>query len=141
YDAKTKSYKPTGQTFTINSSEQLTHNTTWPGGENLTITKGSPGKEIKPNFLTASRLKPPPGAITFSCVVHPWMRAYARDFDHPFAPVSGKDGSFEIKDVPADTELRLMYWHESMEKPGELMKKVTVKPSETVTEDIKVTAK
>lgn len=35
------------------------------------------------------------------CNVHGWMKGYAMIFDHPYYVLSGKDGSFEIKNVPS----------------------------------------
>jgi hypothetical protein len=139
YDPKTKKHVETGQKLTVKNSGNLTHNTTWsaPGitGDNQTVGAGK-HLEIKPANLTRTGLRPPASEITFSCQVHPWMRAYARDFDHPFAAVSDEHGAFEIKDVPAGSEVRIMYWHESMKTPKEL-KKVTLKDGGT--EDVKIT--
>lgn len=39
--------------------------------------------------------------LKFKCDVHPWMFAYISVVDHPYYAVTGKDGSFTIKDVPA----------------------------------------
>ena len=36
-----------------------------------------------------------------ACNVHPWMNAYILIRDNPYMAVSGEDGSFEIKIVPA----------------------------------------
>jgi plastocyanin len=38
--------------------------------------------------------------VKFKCDVHPWMFAWVTVVDHPYFAVSGKDGSFTIKDVP-----------------------------------------
>jgi hypothetical protein len=57
--------------------------------------------------------------ITIRCNIHPWMSAYARAFDHPYATLTvvGKDpkgpqyGTYEIKNVPAG-KVRVIAWHE-----------------------------
>ena len=38
--------------------------------------------------------------LSFKCDVHPWMFAYVCVSEHPCFAVSGKDGTFKIKDVP-----------------------------------------
>jgi hypothetical protein len=38
--------------------------------------------------------------LRFKCDVHPWMFSYVTVLDHPYFAVSGKDGSFTIKNVP-----------------------------------------
>jgi hypothetical protein len=39
------------------------------------------------------------------------MRAYLLALDHPYAAVTGQDGRFEIKNVPAG-EHEYQFWHE-----------------------------
>lgn len=46
-----------------------------------------------------------------SCSIHPWMRGYLVVREDPFVAVSAKDGSFEIKDLPAG-EWTFRAWHE-----------------------------
>ncbi len=41
--------------------------------------------------------------IPVKCNIHPWMRSYISVVDSPFFGVSGADGSFEIKGLPAGT--------------------------------------
>ena len=38
--------------------------------------------------------------LKFKCDVHPWMFAWVTAVDHPYFAVTGKDGTFTIKDVP-----------------------------------------
>jgi Protein of unknown function (DUF2012). len=45
------------------------------------------------------------------CEVHGWMGAYIGVFEHPFFAVTGEDGSFTIKGLPAG-EYTLEAWHE-----------------------------
>jgi plastocyanin len=42
---------------------------------------------------------------------HPWMRAYVVVTDHPYAAVTGADGSFMLSDVPPGTH-KISMWHE-----------------------------
>ena len=45
--------------------------------------------------------------------LHPWMRAYAWVFDHPYFAITKEDGTFTIPRVPAGVEVHVMAWHES----------------------------
>jgi hypothetical protein len=56
--------------------------------------------------LVAERLP-----IKLQCDIHPWMKSYVMVFDHPFFTTTGKDGSFEIKGVPAGSQ-NLVIWQE-----------------------------
>ncbi|HLL23445.1 MAG TPA: hypothetical protein VK427_15010 [Kofleriaceae bacterium] len=47
------------------------------------------------------------------CDVHPWMHAYAVVMDHPFFAVTGDNGAFEIKNLPAGT-YTLEAWHPTL---------------------------
>ncbi len=38
--------------------------------------------------------------LAFKCEVHPWMYAYVCVVNSPFFAVSGKDGTFQLKNVP-----------------------------------------
>lgn len=51
--------------------------------------------------------------ITVKCNIHPWMRGYIAVFKHPFYAVTGKDGSFEIKNLPAGT-YTIKVWQEKL---------------------------
>jgi hypothetical protein len=50
--------------------------------------------------------------IPVKCNVHPWMRAYIGVVRHPFFAVTGDDGTFTIKNLPAGT-YTLEAWHET----------------------------
>jgi hypothetical protein len=43
----------------------------------------------------------PENFMKFQCDVHPWMFAWVTVVDNPYFAVSGKDGKFTIKNVPA----------------------------------------
>jgi len=63
------------------------------------------------------------------CDVHPWMQAWMSVMPHPFFDVTGAEGTFIIKNVPAGTYV-IEAWHESLEdrtatvtvKDGEVQK-------------------
>jgi len=70
--------------------------------------------------------------IPVKCNVHPWMRAYIGVVHHPFFAVTGDDGSFTIKDLPAGT-YTLEAWHETF---GTMDQQVTVGANDKKTVDI-----
>ena len=47
------------------------------------------------------------------CDVHPWMQAWVAVMSHPFFAVTGPDGKFEIKGIPAGTYV-IEAWHEKL---------------------------
>jgi plastocyanin len=51
--------------------------------------------------------------IDLVCDVHPWMHAYAVVMDHPFFAVTGEDGTFELKGLPAGS-YTLEAWHPTL---------------------------
>lgn len=59
------------------------------------------------NF-TKSESVPSPVA----CSIHPWMTATILIRDNPYMAVSGEDGTFEIKNVPAGKQ-EFTLWHEA----------------------------
>jgi len=70
-------------------------------------------------------------AIPVKCNEHPWMRAYIAVFKHPFFNVTGKDGRFELKNLPPG-EYTISAWHE---KFGTVEQRITVGVKETKTVD------
>jgi plastocyanin len=87
----------TGQKLVVKNSDPCVHNVhtkptanpesnqvQMPGGADLTYTFDKPEPFLK-----------------FQCDVHPWMFAWVTVMDHPYFDVSGADGKFTIKNVPA----------------------------------------
>ncbi len=62
--------------------------------------------------------------VPLKCDVHPWMLGYIGVVDHPYFAVSGADGRFEIKNLPAG-EYTLEVWHEKL---GTQTQKVKIEP-------------
>ncbi|MGE3806688.1 MAG: hypothetical protein AB7K24_18630 [Gemmataceae bacterium] len=150
FDPESKTLKPTGQKFLVKNSAPIGHNTNWSGnkrfntGANLNIASGGMAE------INAVSEEPKKAGgedlIELKCNIHPFMTGWARVFDHPYFAISSGDvkeakefGMYEIKDVPAGTELEVVYWHPSFGKEVKVAKKLTVK--EGATEDVPISIK
>jgi len=70
-------------------------------------------------------------AISVKCNVHPWMRSYIAVIKNPYFAVTGKNGSFDLKDLPPGS-YTIQAWHEKL---GSKIQKITVGSGETKTVD------
>jgi hypothetical protein len=100
----------TGQTFAIRSCGHVVYNAALCGGPDF---PGSnfilpPGKQVEPP-IALSRMP-----IGVQCNIYPWMRAWLRTFDHPYATVTDGEGRFEIRNVPAGVKVQVQAWHEQI---------------------------
>jgi hypothetical protein len=108
--AKDRELAPTGQKFVVKNSAPMTHNVFYGGGtDNAGLNKPVLSKGQLPLTLNPTRLP-----IEFRCTIHPWMNAWLWPLDHPYAAVTGPDGSYEIKNAPAGVKLRVLAWHEEV---------------------------
>ncbi len=112
-----------GQTFTVKNSDETLHNIHGLPQKNEEFNFGQPkaGMTKDLSFKRAEIFK-------IKCDVHPWMSAYVGVFDHPFHVVTGKDGTFEIKGLPAG-KYEVAAWHETF---GEMTQSVEVASDATV---------
>jgi hypothetical protein len=78
----------------------------------------------------------PEDFLKFKCDVHSWMFSYITVVDHPYFAVSGKDGTFTIKNVP-DGKYTLEAVHR---KGGKASKEIEVKGG-NVTQDLTIELK
>ena len=69
----------------------------------------------------------PLGVVPIKCDIHPWMAAYLGIYDHPYFAVTGADGQFTLRDVPAGTYV-VEAWHERF---GTRTANVTLAATET----------
>jgi plastocyanin len=70
-------------------------------------------------------------AIPVKCNVHPWMKSYIAVFKHPYFAVTGKDGSFQLPNLPPG-EYTVEAWHEKL---GTMTQKITIVAGESKTVD------
>lgn len=64
--------------------------------------------------------------VPVKCNVHQWMHAYIGVVENPYFEVTGRDGSFELKNVPPG-DYTVAIWHEKL---GEQTQQVHVAPSQ-----------
>ena len=111
----------------VHNSDSATHNsaaiTKRNGDWNETQSVG--GAPVEHVFSV------PEVAVALKCNMHPWMKVYVAVFSHPYFQVTGKDGSFSLKNVPPGT-YTLTAWQE---RYGTKEQTVTVAPKseQTVT--------
>lgn len=88
----------TGQKITIKNSDPVMHNVhttpNAPGNKEENKGQGPGAPDLTFSAPAAENF------LRFKCDVHPWMFAWVTVVDHPYYAVSGKDGTFTIKDVP-----------------------------------------
>jgi plastocyanin len=87
-----------GQKLLIRNSDLMMHNVhAMPkaaGNKESNKAQMAKAPDLESTFST------PEIFVTYKCDVHPWMFAYVGVVEHPFFAVSGKDGMFQLKDVP-----------------------------------------
>jgi hypothetical protein len=60
--------------------------------------------------------------VSMQCGFHPYMQGHGLAVDNPYYAITGMEGTFEIKDLPAGN-YRIKAWHPTL---GEKVKNVTV---------------
>ena len=88
-----------GQALKIRNSDGTFHNVHGLPGVNASFNVAQPRKGME-----ATRSFDKPEALfPVRCDMHPWMQAFVAVVAHPFHAVTGRDGSFAIKGLPAGT--------------------------------------
>lgn len=95
-----------GQTLTVRNSDDTNHNIHFLPEKNQEHNFTQPKKGMTKDLDL--QVEDP---FKVKCDVHPWMGAYIAVYNHPFFDVTGKEGTFEIKNVPAGT-YTIEAWHE-----------------------------
>jgi hypothetical protein len=134
--------EPTGQKLVVENNDTKGHNTKLVGGVRNPVRD----ETLPPKTKKEVTLVPDDQVVTIACGIHPYMRGYARAFDHPYAVVSkvSKDpkdpayGTYEIKGVPVGAKVNVIAWHEKAEYlAGQEGKPVTLEKEMTVDFDMK----
>jgi plastocyanin len=107
-----------GQPLQILNSDPTLHNIHATPKSNTEFNTGQPIQGMKTNHT----FDKPEVMVPFKCDVHGWMNAYVGVLDHPYFAVTGPDGKFELKTLPAGT-YTIEAWHERL---GTQTTKVTV---------------
>ncbi|HEV3340876.1 MAG TPA: hypothetical protein VG125_10985, partial [Pirellulales bacterium] len=99
----------TSQTLEIHNSDPLSHNS------NLTPLGDSPFNQLisHNNAVTYNFRKQQNSPVMVTCSIHPWMKGYVFPRDNPYVGVTGVDGSFEIKNLPAGKH-EFQVWQEAV---------------------------
>ena len=118
-----------GQLLLIKNSDDTTHNIHALPTNNEEFNRAQPSgaADLKKTFTK------PDVMVKFKCDVHPWMSAYVGVLDNPFYSVTGEDGTFSVKGLPAG-DYEIVAWHE---KYGEQSQKIKVGDGEAKTADFK----
>ena len=115
----------TGQPLDVVNSDPVTHNIHPVPKDNREWNQSQPPGAM-PIMQSFAREEV---AIPVKCNVHPWMKAYFAVLNNPYFQVTGKDGSFDLKDVPPGT-YTLIAWHELY---GTQKQMITIGPKESKT--------
>ncbi len=118
WDPATGDQKLTGQVFKVRNSAAVGHNVIWAGnpilnpGDNFFMPARDGDKVAERVLHVRTGRLGKEDMVTVRCNLHLWMFARVWSFEHPYAALTGKDGTYEIKDVPAGAGLHLVGWHE-----------------------------
>jgi plastocyanin len=132
FDQKGCVYRPhvlgmmAGQELQVKNSDNTLHNVHALPKVNPGFNQGQP----VPGIMKKTFAKPEE-PFKVKCEVHSWMGAYIGVFGHPYYAVTGDDGSFTLKNLPAG-EYTIEAWHE---KYGPQTMKVKVDATGKVTAD------
>lgn len=107
-----------GQAIKVLNSDDTLHNINAQAKVNKPFNRAMPKylKEIDETFTE------PEIMVRLKCDVHSWMATYVGVVANPFFAVTGKDGSFDLSELPAGT-YTIEAWHE---KYGTQTREVTV---------------
>ena len=98
-----------GQPVEIRNSDNLLHNVKSTPSENRGFNRSQPTSAV----VITHTFDQPEVMVPLECNVHGWMKGYVGVTNHPFFDVSGEDGTFEIRGLPAGT-YTVEAWHERL---------------------------
>lgn len=110
------------QTLELVNEDATSHNIHPVPANNREWNKAEPpGSKMEDSFAREEI------AIPVKCNVHPWMKGYIAVFKHPYFAVTGKDGTFDLGNLPPGT-YTIKAWHEKL---GTATQTVTIGANET----------
>ena len=115
------------QKLRVVNGDKTTHNIHPMPANNREWNKAEPADTILEETFPREEV-----AIPIKCNVHPWMRGYVAVFKHPYFAVTGKDGSFDLRNLPPG-DYTVEAWHEKL---GTVTQKVTVVAGESKSLDL-----
>lgn len=98
-----------GQTVAFLNSDPIFHNVKSVTKKNKKFNVAMPKKDSRIEKV----FDKPELFVQAKCSVHPWMSAYVAVVEHSFFNVTGKKGTFEIKDLAAG-KYTIELWHETL---------------------------
>jgi len=122
-----------GQTLQVRNSDDLLHNVHGVSARSNNFNVAQPMVGMVNQF----RPKDEEVMLRLSCDIHSWMTSYIGVVNHPYFDVTGKSGTFEIRNVPPGRQT-ILAWHEVY---GELKKSVVVTAGATATVDFDIPAR
>ena len=114
------------QKIKLVNSDNLTHNVHPIPANNREWNKAEPAGSTTEESFAREEI-----AIPVKCNVHPWMKSYIAVFKHPYFAVTGKDGSFQLPNLPPG-EYTVEAWHEKL---GTMTQKITIASGESKSVD------
>ncbi|WZO96477.1 hypothetical protein EP7_003470 [Isosphaeraceae bacterium EP7] len=96
------------QALDFKSSDPVNHNIRYTGFAN-----GGFNQMLAPNGTIQRKLVAEKRVLPLACDIHPWMKGFVMVLDHPFFAITGEDGSFEIKGVPAGAQ-NIVVWQDKV---------------------------
>ena len=116
-----------GQKVTFKNGDPVLHNVR----SNAKINKAFNIAQPIQGMTTNKVFEQPEIGVQLKCDVHFWMAGYIHVLSHPFFAITGDDGVFSLKNVPAGT-YTVEVWHEKL---GTQTAQITVTDGETRTSD------
>jgi hypothetical protein len=97
-----------GQPLKIKNSDPIGHNTNIAPPGDQSVNPLLPADADYDYHFNRQQGVP----VVVSCNIHPWMKAYILPRKDPYVGLSDKEGTFEIRNLPAGEPLELQVWHE-----------------------------
>jgi hypothetical protein len=127
------------QLLKIVNADDTLHNIHATPSKNQEFNMAQPNKgmiKVLSKSSTPPTFTQPEVMVRFKCDVHPWMSAYVGVLNNPFYSVTGDDGTFTLKGLPAG-EYEIVAWQE---KYGEKVQKIKVGDGEAKSLNFKFSA-